>query len=48
MKTVVLSILMLSSSMVSKLQNKIEFWLNTGYDQFYLVDGNEAEIANSL
>lgn len=48
MKTVILFILMLSSSMVSKLQNKIEFWLNTDYDQFYLVDGNETEIANSL
>jgi hypothetical protein len=48
MKAVILYILMLSSSMVSKFQNKIEFWLNTDYAQFYLVDGNEAEISNSL
>jgi hypothetical protein len=48
MKAVILYILMLSSSMVNKMQNNMEFWLNTDYAQFYLVDGNEAEIANSL
>lgn len=33
---------------MNKLQSNIEFWIETDYSQFYLVDGKDSEISHSF
>lgn len=48
MKTLILYLFMFSSSMINKLQNTLDLWVDTDYAQFYLVDGDKSEISKSL